>query len=321
MVFDNLNFERTGIALNHIFQSIDNLIHPSNTNQQTVSSIANKQQSMASHDVLKYPPPSINILNQMKALSPYEVSRQEKIYLPASYNEHLIQSFASDVTPLNVSILYDNVFRKQENFIVKFHAQYVSEEGTWYEKLVGKFIRKGNARKSIFNAIFRGNSLYIPLSEIYKDIRIKSTHYDDDNEKLNEAVQSNISKDNKLLKITSVIHLHANASSSDVFRALLIVHRVSWLLRQSSSISTALSNPSLYSPILSTNMHRGKDFPKQNMYKNIAHELNYNILPALAANAYGFEREWVDPILSTLSKEGWTVSRFMYGTIRTRETW
>ena len=104
--------------------------------------------------------------------------------------------------------------------------------------------------------------------------------------------------------------LHVNASSFDVFRAIIIVHRI--LMDFENSTKTITSTDAW--KIIKT-YKKGKEPELDNI------GLSSDILIEMIGNGYNFEKKNLRNIINLLRTAGWDMGKFLSGTIKKRVEW
>lgn len=110
------------------------------------------------------------------------------------------------------------------------------------------------------------------------------------------------------VEITPQLVLHKEAKQVDIFRALVVIHRILYKFQKASL-------PIDPNHKRKTSIDRNKKIELESL------GLGPSDLMLMVREAYSYEREYRRSISNYLELAGWDVSRFMFGTIKRRAEW
>ena len=118
----------------------------------------------------------------------------------------------------------------------------------------------------------------------------------------------------KRLRLVPQVLLRKEASASDIFRALVVVHRAlfdfsSSSLSSSSSSSSAASRPPLSEEDKSVDAGAGEE------------AATASFLDGLVREAQKYEKRESELLLASMAKAGWDTTKFTYGAVSDRVQW
>lgn len=318
MVFDALNFERSGIVLNQFYDDLQN------------------NQIFDAND--------IELEHKIPMLAPIQAARREKIYRPTKYSENLFHIFKNSVISEQLREKYLDLFS------IKLKTRILSEvDGENNSEI--EFADKNNIDINDSDKASVSSKLSLPeITPVefgnhenflvqFHAVELKSWT---DNIFRRFGLFRTPSKcyvvNKAHLLITPEVIINENATNEDIFRILVIVYRVTWLLesrhshskqswhyinqnkldKTSQHPSTSSSQNNKSNANLSLKILNNSESELQEVFMD-QNTLNNKYLPSLVAESYDFEKNWSDVIHKKLAAAGWC-SKFTFGTIRSRET-